>query len=83
MDAWETTYLHLLSGEDPVFTWVSGTGARPVLQALPAGPREEFEGEYRRRLRQAYPPGRHGTVLPFRRVFVVAQAPTGRLGGSA
>src|SRR3712207_2889700 len=34
VDAWETTYLHVLSGEDPVFTWVSGTGARPTLQAL-------------------------------------------------
>ena len=35
VDAWETTYLHVLEGEDPVFTWVSGTGARPTLQALP------------------------------------------------
>jgi len=34
VDAWETTYLHVLHGEDPVFTWVSGTGARPTLQAL-------------------------------------------------
>ena len=75
VDAWETTYLHVLQGEDPVFTWVSGTGARPVLQALPEGLSEEFEVEYKRRLREAYPPGPHGTVLPFRRVFVVAQAP--------
>jgi len=75
VDAWETTYLHVLQGEDPVFTWVSGTGARPVLQALPEALREEFEVEYKRRLREAYPPGPHGTVLPFRRVFVVAQAP--------
>ena len=37
VDAWETTYLHVLTGEDPVFTWVSGTGARPTLQALPEG----------------------------------------------
>lgn len=72
VDAWETTYLHLLPGEDPVFTWISGTGARPVLQALPAGLREEFEAEYKQRLREAYPAGPHGTVLPFRRVFVVA-----------
>jgi trans-aconitate 2-methyltransferase len=73
VDAWETTYLHLLSGPDPVFTWISGTGARPVLQALPAVLREEFVSEYKRRLRQAYPPGPHGTILPFRRVFVVAR----------
>src|SRR5690606_34606066 len=37
VDAWETTYLHVLEGPDPVFTWVSGTGARPTLQALPDG----------------------------------------------
>ena len=72
VDAWETTYLHVLPGEDPVFTWVSGTGARPTLQALPDGLREEFETELRQRLRAAYPPGSHGTVLPFRRVFAVA-----------
>src|SRR5690606_18697944 len=27
VDAWETTYLHVLTGPDPVFAWVSGTGA--------------------------------------------------------
>ena len=75
VDAWETTYSHLLSGEDPVFTWVSGTAARPVLASLPEGLREEFAASYRRLLRRAYPPGPHGTVLPFRRVFAVAQRP--------
>ncbi len=73
VDAWETTYLHVLTGEDPVFTWVSGTGARPTLQALPPGLREDFEAEFKARLRAAYPPGPAGVVLPFRRVFVVAQ----------
>lgn len=75
VDAWETTYLHVLTGEDPVFTWVSGTGARPTLQALPNGLRGEFEEEFKRRLRAAYPPRPYGVVLPFRRVFVVAQVP--------
>ena len=59
VDAWETTYLHVLHGEDPVFTWVSGTGARPTLQALPDDLRPEFEAEFKRRLRAAYPDG-HG-----------------------
>jgi trans-aconitate 2-methyltransferase len=75
VDAWETTYLHVLRGEDPVFTWVSGTGARPTLQALEhADPalRTAFEQEFKRRLRAAYPDSGHGVVLPFRRVFVVA-----------
>jgi trans-aconitate 2-methyltransferase len=75
VDAWETTYLHLLTGEDPVFTWISGTGARPTLGSLPDRLREEFVADYKGLLRTAYPPGRHGTVLPFRRVFVVAHLP--------
>jgi trans-aconitate 2-methyltransferase len=74
VDAWETTYLHVLSGPDPVFTWVSGTGARPTLQALPDALRPSFEAEFQRRLRAAYPE-RHGkVVLPFRRVFAVGRA---------
>jgi len=75
VDAWETTYLHVLAGEDPVFTWVSGTGARPTLQALPDSLRPGFEEELKRRLREAYPPQEHGVVLPFRRIFVVARVP--------
>jgi trans-aconitate 2-methyltransferase len=73
VDAWETTYLHVLTGDDPVFTWVSGTGARPTLEALPSGLREEFEDEFRERLRAAYPRHEYGVLLPFRRVFVVAR----------
>jgi trans-aconitate 2-methyltransferase len=73
VDAWETTYLHVLTGHDPVFTWVSGTGARPTLQALPDGLRQEFEAEFKTRLRAAYPVHDYGVVLPFRRVFAVAQ----------
>jgi trans-aconitate 2-methyltransferase len=81
VDAWETTYLHLLHGPDPVFTWVRGTGARPVLEALPADLRAQFTTDYQAALREAYPPGRHGTVLPFRRVFVVAHLAAGGAPG--
>ena len=77
VDAWETTYLHVLHGPDPVFTWVSGTGARPTLQALPDELRSQFEDEFKRRLRAAYPDDGHGVVLPFRRVFVVARTQGG------
>jgi trans-aconitate 2-methyltransferase len=73
LDTWETTYTHVLTGPDPVLTWVSGTGARPTLQALPDGLREQFVDEFRRRLAAAYPVRDDGTVLlAFRRVFVVA-----------
>ena len=71
VDAWETTYLQVLPGEDAVFDWMSGTGARPVLQALPDELRPQFVDEYTSLLREAYPQQAFGTVLPFPRVFVV------------
>lgn len=73
VDGWETTYLHVLQGEDPVYTWISGTGARPVLQALPDDLRAEFVRRFKAALREAYPAHEWGTVLPFRRIFVVAR----------
>lgn len=79
VDAWETTYLHVLTGPDPVFSWVSGTGARPTLEALPPPLRERFAEELQARLARAYPPrtraGEQVVLLPFRRVFAVAQLP--------
>jgi trans-aconitate 2-methyltransferase len=72
VDAWETTYLHVLDGDDPVLEWMRGTGARPTLQALPDDDQSGFEREYAGLLRQAYPAHGYGTVLPFRRVFAVA-----------
>ncbi len=75
VDAWETTYLHILHGEDPVVEWVKGTALRPVLAVLDDAETAEFLAEYRDRMRRAYPPRSFGTVLPFRRVFVVAHGP--------
>ncbi len=73
VDAWETTYFHVLPGADPIAEWYRGTGLRPVLTALDAGEGEEFVAAYRERAAEAYPPSPYGTVLPFRRVFVVAK----------
>jgi trans-aconitate 2-methyltransferase len=73
VDAWETTYLHVLPGDDAVLEWLKGTGARPVLEALDEPARAEFLAEYGARLRSAYPKQHFGTVRPFRRIFVVAQ----------
>lgn len=73
VDAWETTYLHVLQGMDPVLDWISGTGARPVLAALPDDLRESFVAEYGAALRESYPARPWGTVMPFARVFAVAR----------
>ena len=75
VDAWETTYVHILQGEDPVLDWYQGTGLRPVLAALDDGQVADFVAEYGARLREAYPPRPFGTLFPFRRVFAVAHRP--------
>jgi trans-aconitate 2-methyltransferase len=71
VDAWETTYLHVLPGEDAVFDWISGTSLLPTRSALPEELFERFAEELRRRLRAAYPATGGRVVLPFRRIFVV------------
>lgn len=72
-DVWQTTYLHVLAGEDPVLEWVKGTALRPVLTALTGDDeRQEFLADYGALLREAYPAQPWGTVFPFRRTFVVA-----------
>jgi len=81
VDTWETTYVHALTGTDPVVTWVRGTGLRPILARLPAALREDYLGEYRARVAEAYPPvvGPYGpvTLLAFRRVFAVGRRVSG------
>ncbi|WP_327177447.1 trans-aconitate 2-methyltransferase [Streptomyces sp. NBC_01335] len=79
VDVWETTYLQVLHGDDPVLDWVKGTGLRPVLAALADDPEalDAFLAEYRDLLRTAYPQGPHGTVFPFRRIFAVARVAGG------
>jgi trans-aconitate 2-methyltransferase len=75
-DAWETTYLHVLAGENAVLEWVRGTGLRPVLNALTAdADRAEFEAAYSALLADAYPRTAHGTLFPFRRIFCVGYKP--------
>lgn len=73
-DAWETTYVHVLHGEDPVLEWLRGTGLRPILAALSPSDADEFASELAGLLREAYPAGPHGTMFLFRRVFAVGQA---------
>jgi len=71
-DVWETTYVHVLPGPDPVLEWVRGTALRPVMAALPPESYPRFEEEFAAALRDAYPATEHGTLFPFRRIFAVA-----------
>jgi trans-aconitate 2-methyltransferase len=72
-DVWQTSYLHILQGEDPVLEWVKGTALRPVLTALPPEDQPAFVAEYAEALRAAYPAAPYGTVFPFRRTFAVGR----------
>jgi len=74
VNAWETTYLHLLPPEsNAVLEWVKGTALRPVLAQLSAPDTTDFLAEYGAALQRAYPAKRYGTPFEFRRIFVVAQ----------
>ncbi|MFG1609955.1 trans-aconitate 2-methyltransferase [Actinoplanes sp. NPDC049265] len=78
VDAWETTYLHLLpveGPEHPVLRWMEGTALRPVRARLDDAAWQDFRGDLAARLADAYPARDGRVAFPFRRVFVVAQTP--------
>ncbi|HKI99536.1 MAG TPA: methyltransferase domain-containing protein [bacterium] len=73
LDIWETRYLQVLSGENPVAEFTKGSWLKPLLDALEEPERSAFEADYRRRIAQAYPRREDGTTLfPFQRLFIVA-----------
>ncbi len=75
LDIWETEYLQVLEGTDPVKEWTKGTWLKQFLDALDEGDRMAFEADYATRLRHAYPMRSDGrTLFPFRRLFMVALA---------
>lgn len=76
LEIWETIYLHELAGENAVAEWTKGTALKPLLDALHGDQRRDFEAAYRARVADAYPPAASGrTLFPFRRLFLIAEAP--------
>ncbi|MFG1700935.1 trans-aconitate 2-methyltransferase [Nonomuraea sp. NPDC049309] len=73
VDAWETTYIHILQGENPVLEWVSGTALRPIFDRLDEDDQRRFKHDLGKLLAEAYPARSYGTPFPFRRIFVVVQ----------
>jgi len=74
VDIWETEYLQVLSGDNPVADWTRSTFLVPLLDGLPRGLREPFEVEYRRRVSSAYGQRADGSTLyPFRRLFMTVR----------
>jgi trans-aconitate 2-methyltransferase len=72
LDIWETRYVQVLTGENPVAEFTKGTWLKPMLDALEEPQRSGFEAAYRERVLRAYPPRADGTTLfPFNRLFIV------------
>ncbi len=74
LDIWETIYLQVLEGENPVVHYLRGTALRPFLTALSKEDGARFLSAFAQRTADAYPPEPNGqTLFPFRRLFLVAQ----------
>ena len=74
VDVWETIYLQVLDGKDPVVNFMRGTALRPFLTALSDKDAAKFLDAFAARMAAAYPPQENGqTLFPFRRLFLVAQ----------
>jgi len=77
VDAWESTYQHVLDprGQEarPVLEWTKGTALLPVFEVLKdERERADFLAAYGDALERAYPRHPFGTIFAFRRIFAVA-----------
>jgi len=78
LQIWETEYLQVLQGDNPVAEYVKGSWLKQFLDRLEEPERSAFEADYRARVLRDYPPEASGhTLFPFRRVFILAQRPGG------
>lgn len=74
VEIWQTEYVHVLEGENPVVEWTKATALRPLIQALDGAEQDAFLAEYARLIAAAYPPRADGaTLFPFRRLFLIAR----------
>lgn len=79
LEIWETKYVQVLSGANPVAEYTKGTWLKQFLDRLEEPERSAFEADYRQRVAQAYPKEEDGrTLFPFRRLFILAQKPNQR-----
>jgi len=81
VDAWETSYLHVLPADGPhhpVLSWLEGTGLLPVRATLDDACWEQYRDNLGERLATEYPVIDGMVYYPFRRVFVVARTGAGQ-----
>lgn len=74
VELWETIYVQVLDGQNPVLDFMRGTALRPFLTVLSKEDGARFLAEFSERMAVAYPPQPNGqTLFPFRRFFLIAQ----------
>jgi trans-aconitate 2-methyltransferase len=73
VDMWRTTYYHPLAGANEIVEWFKGTGLRPFLDPLDPHERTEYLARYAARLAGLFPAQSGEVLLPFPRLFMVAQ----------
>lgn len=73
IDIWETVYMQVMHGDDPVLDWISSTALKSLLEALSHDQAATFKDALAERLRAAYPKRKDATTLfAFKRLFLVA-----------
>ena len=74
VDVWRTTYYHRMDDAAAIVQWLSATGLRPFVDALPADLQADYLAEYQRRIALAYPARADGRrLLAFPRLFIVGR----------
>lgn len=72
INIWETNYLYVLEGENPVVEWLMGTGLRPIISALHEAEKKEFLQVFSEIIKKKYPKTAMGkTLLTYKRIFIV------------
>jgi trans-aconitate 2-methyltransferase len=73
VDVWRTTYYHPLADANAIVEWFKGTGLRPFLDPLDPAERAAYLARYAERLASLYSSQSGEVLLPFPRLFMVAQ----------
>lgn len=74
-EVWVTTYFHQLSGDNPVYRWVSATGMQRFLKRIDPDNHEAYRRRCAAEMLEAYPPSDRGTtVFPFTRLFILGRS---------
>ncbi|MFK7825625.1 MAG: methyltransferase domain-containing protein [Oligoflexales bacterium] len=74
VDIWETTYLHVLEGDNPVLEWMKGSALSPIRGTLKGDDYHSFEKEYGEKLKDYYPINKNfKTFYQVKRIFILAK----------